>query len=376
VSFAKSEGKRSDRSKRQNERQVIIKNIKKKMKRIIVLMFAVMFAGGVWGQPQWMDEDMRETKYPSSVFITGFAQVSLRQGETNAIAQARAKKEAQGYVAEAIRVQVSSTTNENSTSTKYQASGKEATEEIKSVFESAVKTSATAEITGVKTESYVSNDGLIYGFAYVNKYELIGYYNASLTMNLQQLESIVNTAVGLENSGDKAKARKQYEDAVPLLIKVEQAQDILIALDGNANVQRQQTAKYRSDIIAALARLSQGVYIYVEDTEDMFGKKSTLIANGIKAKLSKNGCSFTANKQEADYVLKLNASARKHGNPDQIVFCYADVEVELIKTQNNKTLYQEELKQKGGHTTYENAAREAFNDVGKVIADKLLDWVK
>jgi 8-oxo-dGTP pyrophosphatase MutT (NUDIX family) len=39
-------------------------------------------------------------------------------------------------------------------------------------------------------------------------------------------------------------------------------------------------------------------------------------------------------------------------------------------------VYQEELKQKGGHTTYENAAREAFEEAGNTIAGKLLEWVK
>jgi hypothetical protein len=195
-------------------------------------------------------------------------------------------------------------------------------------------------------------------------------------MNIQQLESVLNTAKQLEASGEKAKARTQYEEAVPLLVKIEQAQDVLVALDKNATLQYNKTAQYRSEIVQALARLSQGVYIYFESKEDMFGKNSALISNKIKSVLSKNGCSFTNDRAQADFILNLNASARKHGDPGQIVFCYADVEVELIKTQTQKTVYQEEIKQKGGHTTYENAAREAFEEAGNVIANKLMEWVK
>ena len=100
-----------------------------------------------------------------------------------------------------------------------------------------------------------------------------------------------------------------------------------------------------------------------------------IFLNGTQV-LSKNGCSFTGDASQADFILKLNATARKHGNPSDIVFCYADVEVELVKKQTQKTVYQEELKQKGGHTSYENAARKAFEEAGKTIGDKLLEWVK
>ena len=339
------------------------------MKKTLILVFALLCAGANFAQPRWFNEQARETDYPNSVFITGFSTGNIRSGETKAEAEIRLKKEAQAYVAEAVRVLVKSETEMNDLSVKINGN-----EQLTSMFKSAIETSASIELTGLKTDAYTENN-MVYAFACVNKYELIGYYNAFLTMNLQQLESILNTAKQLEESGEKAKARQQYEQTVPLLVKIEQAQDVLVALDKNAFLQREKTAIYRGDIVQALARLSQGIYVCIESKEDLFGKSSSLITNKIKSILSKNGCSFTTDVSQADFILKLNASTRKHGKPGNIVFCYADVEVELIKTQNGKTIYQEELKQKGGHTSYENAAREAFEDAGKTIADKLLEWV-
>ena len=342
------------------------------MRKNIVILLAVLSAGStVFAQPNWLDAQSRRTEYPNSTFFTGFASDEQQQGETQNNAIARLKKAAQAYIAEAVRVQVSSETESRSKSVKI-----EGEEQFNSIFEKTVKTSAAIELTGLTTDSYVDKSGTIYAFAYVNKYELKGSYTAVLTMNMQQLESVLSTAKQLEANGEKAKARTQYEEAIPLLVKVEQAQDVLVALDRNASLQRDKTAKYRSEIIQALARLSQGVYIYIESKEDMFGKNSTLITNKIKSVLSKNGCSFTNDISQADFILKLNASARKHGNSGEIVFCYADVEVELVKKQTQKTVYQEELKEKGGHTTYENAAREAFEAAGKTIAGKLIEWVK
>jgi len=341
------------------------------MKQIAFLLLLLPLSGFAQQQPRWLDDQSREQNYPSSVFYTGFATGSIRAGENKQTAEQRLRKEAQAYCVEQIRVKIENVTKDNSISRKVNGN-----EEFNSVFESVTRTEASAEITGLKVENYTGADGLLYAFAYVNKYELTGYYNASLTMNLQQLESLLQTARSLETSSDKAKARTQYEQTVPMLAKIEYAQDLLIALDQNANTQKQKTADYRIEIITALARLSQGVYICVQSKEDMFGKNSFLIANKVKSILSKNGCSFTSDMNQADFILKIDASARKIGDPGQIVFCFADVEVELIKKQSNKTLYQEDLKQKGGHTSYDNAAREAFNDAGQKLAEKLLEWVK
>ena len=348
------------------------------MKRVSFLTFALIYMGATVAQtPNWVQSDERERNYPNTVFITGFITGNVRADESKTDAEARLRKDAQAELTEKILVQVNSEKQKRDTRTKTQATGKEENEQILSSFESKVSTFTRLELTGVKTDGYIDDSkGLIYGFAYVNKYELTGYYNALMTMNLQQLEGVLNAAKQLEVSGEKAKARTQYEEAIPLLSKVEQAQDVLVALNNTVSLQREKTVAYRSEIIQALAKLSQGVYVYFESKEDMFGKSSSLITNKVKSVLSKNGCSFTTDRPQADFILKIDASARKHGNPGEIVFCYADVEVELVKNQTQKTLYQEELKEKGGHTSYENAAREAFESAGKKVADKLLEWVK
>ena len=343
------------------------------MKKTILFMLIIWATtAALLAQPNWLDFNKRKAGYPNNVFFTGFDTDYRLPGETQNDAIARVVKKAQGYIAEAVRVQVSVETDLRVSSVK-----KNESEEFSSVYDKAVKTSSTIELVGIETESYVdSKEGTIYGFAYVNKYELMGFYKASFSMNIKQLESVLNTAKQLEAGGEKPKARTQYQEAVLLLYKVEQAQDVLIALDPKTNIEREKTVQYRNDINLALARLAQGVYIYFESREDMFGKNSTLVSNKVKSILSTNGCSFTPEIGQADFILKLTANARKHGDTGQIVFCYADVEVELIKNLTQKTVYQEELKHKGGHTTYENAAREAFNEVGKMIAEKLLKWVK
>jgi len=350
------------------------------MRRAIFLFLAMMCSGVALGQtpPNWLQSDERERNYPSAAFLTGFTPGNVRAGETKADAAVRLRKDAQAELTEKIRVQVSSEKQKRDTRTKTQATGKEESEQIQSVFESSVTTSASLELTGVKTDSYVDDSKeLIYGFAYVNRYELTGYYNASLTMTMQQLESVLNTAKQLETNGEKPKARKQYEEAVQLLVKAEQAQDVLIALDRNANaasLQRDKTGVWRNDIIQALARLSQGVYIYVESSEKLHGQKVNIVTNKLKAELAKSGCSFTENAEKADFRLKIDVTTRETDTIEGIFFSFADAQVELYDVRKQKVVYSDEIAQKGGGVSQDKAGRKAMDDVVPKIFGKLKSW--
>ena len=347
------------------------------MKKSTFFLLAILYAGIVWGQttPNWVQTDERERNYPSSVYITGYTPGNARAGESKYDAEERLRKDALARATESIKVHVKSENKKREERTKTLITGKEESEQIHSVFESNVNTSSNLDLARVQTTSYVDDKGIIHAFAYGKIDEMVGYYNASFTITLEQIESAINIAKQLETAGEKPKARKQYEDAIPLLVKAEQAQDVLSAL-GSPTPQSEKTAKYHSEIVLALAKLAQGVYIYVESKEDMFGKSTSLIANKVKGILSKNGCSFTDAAAKADFILKLNASARERSNNNGIFFCDADVEIKLIKKQTQQTVYEDEIKQKGGETSYEKAARDAFEKAGNAIAEKLMEWVK
>ncbi|MDR3286301.1 MAG: hypothetical protein LBT27_02505, partial [Prevotellaceae bacterium] len=67
----------------------------------------------------------------------------------------------------------------------------------------------------------------------------------------------------------------------------------------------------------------------------------------------------------------------KIGNEyDRIVFCYADVEIDLFNNFTNKSVYSDEFSQKGGSTTFDRAGREAFEEAASGIAEKIMNWIK
>jgi hypothetical protein len=246
-------------------------------------------------------------------------------------------------------------------------------------FSNEASTTSNTEVAGLKIESYYdANSKLVYAFAYVNKNELTGYYKANISMLLQQAEGSLNTAIQLEQNREKAKARVECERIRPLFPAIRYAQDLLTAVDAddNESLQLRKAASLYNEMTQMLARLAQAVYIYVESSEDFFGKPDNMVANKLKAQLAANGCSFVEDALQADFKLNLNTSMRVSSAQGNIVYCYADVEIELYDTYKQKVVYNDELSLKGGSVTQEKAGRAALEDAVKKITANLIPWIK
>jgi hypothetical protein len=347
------------------------------MNKIIrILLCVASFAPALaWGQmgPRWVNASQREALYPATVYITGFAEGNARNGETLENAKKRLMKEAQGLLSESVRVQVESKTSSRNVSTRVNQ-----TEQISADFEANVKTASKAEIVGAKTENYFDKDeNIIYAFAYVNKYELAGYYKANIGMLVKQAEGAFKTAEQLEQSGEKTKARKQCEEVLPTLAQVRYAQDLLTAIDAadSESLQQAQSEALRNEATQMMARLAQGLYVFVVGNENLFGKKENIIANKVKADLAHKGCSFVEAAEQADFTLRIAAEVRLSSSTGSVVFCYADVEVELFDTHKQKAVFNDEFSEKGGSSSQEKAGRKAMESAAGKVVEKLKNWI-
>ena len=324
-------------------------------------------------KPDWIENDSRNDKFPASVFLSGFAQRVVEKGISNETEQA--KLDAQADLVKQVRLMLKSKTQ--SQSSAQSINGKYSERES---FDNQSSAEANAEIVGMKTETYFDKKAnLVYAFAYANKYEIIGYYKSNLSLNVNQIASFVKTAQDLAANSEKAKARQQLEMAKPLFPKVRYAQDLLTALDGNAtpdDLLQPQTEQYYNIVTQLFANLAQGVYVFVESHEDLFGQKVDIVANQLKAELAKSGCSFVETPEQADFKLKINVSTRQSSSDANIVFCYADTQVELFDNHKQKAVYNNEIDQKGGGVSQDKAGRKAMSDVVSVISEKLKPWIE
>ena len=341
---------------------------------ILVLFPCTVLAQG--NAPLWLDGDVRSMQYSQESYYTGFSEVAVGQGNTQEQALDRAKQKAMAELSDRVRVMVSS----SKTSMDMSIAGSDMNEQFRSKFSSIVNTTSFTEVTGSKVESYYdSRTRTAYAFAFVEREELAKYYAVSISFSMQQLEGMLKTAKQFEENNEKSKARKQYEETIPLLAKIVYAQDVLVAVRKDIqleHLQLNQTIALQNEIAQALARTKQSTLIHIKSEEEIFGVSCHIIANKLQGELAKHGCSFTENAQIADFILKVNASTRKIENENTaIVFSYGDVVFEIYDNHKQQTIYKNEIAQKGGSSTYDRAGRKAFEDVVPSILEELLIWI-
>jgi hypothetical protein len=338
--------------------------MKKSSLTFYFLLLTLLLSGQT--SPRWINDAWRESSYPQNIYYSAFVSADAIKETINAVENAAKRK-----ILENVRVKLKSELINRS-------EDHGTIETLREYTKDEVQSLAEAEIVGIKVESYKAAN-IIYAFAYVNKYELIGYYKSNLSVNIGQIASFVKTAQDLEASGEKSKARKQLETAVPIFIKVRYAQDLLTAIDPNiiaGELRQVEIEQYYNILTQMQARLVQGIYVFIESQENLFGKILTIAANQIKSELAKNGCSFTDNIEQADFKLRLNISTREIGQQGNIVFVAADTQIELYDTHKQKIIYNDEIAQKGSSISKEKAGRIALNNVAPKVMEKLMPWLK
>jgi hypothetical protein len=347
----------------------------KNLKRFIILFLCLTSVNIVKAQkePAWLMQSWRTEQYPSNVFITGFAQDEKNSTETLAEATERLKDLARTNLSESILASVKSVSDNY-----IQSITEDGDETFTEKFQYETQITTDLEINGIRVETY-TKDNVVYGFAYANKYEIIGYYKANLNMFVQQIEGFISTAKELEEQREKVKAKTEYNKTLPIFTEVTEAQGILSAVDKNItedDLKMGKTMKLYNEVVQANARLEQGIYVYMVTNEDVFGEKTIAIENHLKAILAENGCSFTEDEDAADWKIKINASSREYSYSNNVYFSYVDAKVELFKAPSDKHVYQNEFSQKGAHSkSYSAAAGKAYTEVSKPISEKILTWI-
>lgn len=349
--------------------------LKRNAKPFVLILFLFSIFDTVQAQkdPAWLADSWRTAQYSSNIYLTGYARDEKNTNESTAEAIGRVTAMARGYLSERI---ISSIKSVNDSYSESISDGK--SETIKETFQSDIQVSTDLEINGVNVESYVKGN-TVYGFAYANKYEIIGYYKSTLNMKIQQIEGHINTANELEEKREKIKAKEEFNKTLPVFEEIKEAQGILSALDKNISqdeLKMQKTMRLYNEVVQANTRLEQAVLVYISTHEDLFGEKISAIESELKAILSKNECSFTTDENNADWKLYVNASSREFNYSNKVYFSYVDAEVQLFKAPSDKHVYQDAFEQKGAHSkSYQAAARIAYKEISNLISDKILNWI-
>ena len=341
------------------------------MKRVAIILLCSACSLVPMGQglPPWANTQSREAEYPAHTYVTGFAADNLLPDETLAQATARLTASALGALSGNIRMMISQHTHSKTISIARSGEYMET-----EVFGMNITTATEAEIAGIKTETYFDKTKkLLYAFASVDRRELVAYYTATTADDMQQIKSLLKIAAQLEGQREKVNAYRQYCAAKKLLAKTEKILVLLRAL--GANFSNDAWQALNEDAMQALERLK--LLVYVRDSVELFGKPCDVVANKLKTALAKNNYRFTGDPSLADLTLNLRAATRKIGDAGAtIVFCFADVVIELIDNHARESLYKEELSHKAGATAFERAGREALEEAAETITEKLMKIIE
>jgi hypothetical protein len=180
------------------------------------------------------------------------------------------------------------------------------------------------------------------------------------------------------------KARKECEAVVDAFAAMAYAQDLLTAIDENADdnaLQQTRSERLRNLLVQTLADMENNICIYLECNETVNGQTVTYIGNRLPGLLTQNdcGCNITESQADADYVIRVDARlVRCNDAPDNVVFCYAAATASVYHVRTQKTLVPEIPEAKGGWTSGNRAKaiEEAFNELADGIVENILPMIK
>jgi hypothetical protein len=331
------------------------------MKKLL-LLFTLMSSFATAQKPAWIDDTYRMTNYSYENYLTGFA---VNEGSNTDAFTKNLKAAAKAELIEGIQVSVQSA----KTNLKSENNGN-----FSEDFTATTRTVADADITGLKMEYYYDNatkQG--YAFAYVSKSEVKGFYTANISFGIQKIESVISSAQQLEASNNKGKAKKIYEEALPLFKDLQFAQQLLIAIGSDeASVQTEKSLRLKEEIIQSITRMQSAIVVYITSKEQNFTQKVSLLEPKLKAFLSQRGCSYTTNPESADWLLTIEASTRQGREVEGIFFSYLDVIVSLVERSTGKEIYSNNFTDlKGGGLDYVTAGRKAYDASLQRIVDEI-----
>lgn len=240
-------------------------------------------------------------------------------------------------------------------------------------------------LTLAKTETHTDIvTGKEFVIAYINKQGACQYYEKELKMLLGKANNAIQIADNYERQGFKQKAKAELQQA---LSELDLAEEFFFWFN-IFEISEQQLQNYldqahgkEQSLKTKIAELEHSVTYCIVYVADNFGKPYTNLANEVKGCLSVSGCSFTDDPVAADYVIRINASAREYNRANiggsTACFAYVDAVVSIDKTATSQRVFEDEISVKGSHTLgFEEAAREAYKNTGKNIVKLLLENIE
>ena len=368
--------------------------LSRRLKIVFVLALSVISHTLVGqGKPRWIDDAERDRIYPAQTYFRGYAIGNVRQGETVETARRRLLKDAQGLLAEDIRVTVRSNTSQQSLSKSVNQA-----ERVESTFTASVETAAAAEIAGIHSEPAYHDPatGMMYAFVYVRRADLAAFYRNQINLDLNKAEIAVGVAEQLVAAGKKMSAHRKVQEAKQALDGLDFYRYLLIAAQSNVDesgLQNNRGGNLTRTVERMNINLENSTFVYIDCSyekrsakDDAFREDPRILCDIIAQALNENNCSITDSRDEADYILTLITSTTQRSDGktgiNPILSYYANARGNLYNRATQRqmvtfTIFNDADCYEAGRDA-QDAATRAFKlpDLKNKVMDKILPVIK
>lgn len=251
-------------------------------------------------------------------------------------------------------------------------------------YSSSTNFSTDVNLKLVETRTtYNSISKMGYAIAYIDKEVARNYYKNELSLRYNKINNSIALAENFVSAGFKSKAQSELEASREHIIAADEplfwmnifgtSQSELTEWQNHFNMAEQHIKRMLTD-------LKHGTVIYLSCTADIFGKPYSTLQNELKGILAADGCSFTDNPMDADWVITVTCNTREYSNVkvgnSSSYFSYVDARLVIDKTITSQRIYEDEISVKGGHTFgYPEAARAGYKEIkqeiGKIIKNSI-----
>lgn len=231
------------------------------------------------------------------------------------------------------------------------------------------------------TYSPISKMG--YAIAYIDRDAARNYYKNELTLVYNKISNSISLAENFINAGFKSKAQTELESSLKQFALVDEPlfwMNIFGASQSELTEWQERFNMAEQRVKQMLADLKHGTVICLSCNADIFGRPYPALQNELKGILAADGCSFTDNPADADWVITVVCNAREHTNVNignsGSCFSYVDARIVIDKVVTSQRIYEDEISVKGGHTFgYDEAAKAGYKEIkqqlGKIIKENI-----
>lgn len=248
------------------------------------------------------------------------------------------------------------------------------------IYSSSTTYSTEATMRLLKTDSeYQQADGKGFAIAYLDKSEVCGYWSKEAERILLELENGIARAERMIALGYKEQAKPILSQLVAGYGMIDEPLVWLATCSYPESQYYSLLNRYTLNVRKidnSLLSLGHGITIFLDYHSDLFGEVYPAALSQLSAKLSSADRSFVDNPLDADWIVKIIATARE-GQATTIgsntaYFAYVDVSTTIIKGSTAQTVFKDSFSIKEGDTRgMKQAALAAFQRIVTPLFERI-----